>query len=118
MKSEGLQDRYFNENDIFYDIRVRNKKLVDSVQQKKSGTPITTELAESIKEETKVKAEAEDIIEDKPAEENKDTSQDQILRIYDACKAKNPDLSFKDFCLMVATGEVGLYLEEVDHEKK
>ena len=118
MKSDGLQDRYFNENDIFYDIRVRNKKLVDSVQQKKSGTSMKTELAESINKENKVKAEAEEIIEDKPAEENKDTSQDQILRIYDACKAKNPDLSFKDFCLMVATGEVGLYLEEVDHEKK
>ena len=108
-----LQDRYFNEKDIFYDIRVRNKNLVEAAQKKKAGSSMKAELAESIKEETAVKEDPEEIKDEKPMEEVKEMSQDEILKIYDEMKAANPDMTFREFCLKVANGEIGFHNEEV-----
>ena len=51
MDSSELNDRYFNENEVFYDIRVRNKALVDAQSAKggaeKSQKPIKQQALEA-----------------------------------------------------------------------
>ena len=117
MESES-QDRYFNENDIFYDIRIRNKNLAEEIQKKKDSKSGKTNIAESIKEDTKVKEEPEELKDEASPEEGKDMSQDQILKIYDAMRAINPNMTFRDFCLKVANGEIDYSAEEVKHDER
>ena len=75
------------------------------------------EIAESIKEETEVKGDEEETKDEAP-EDTREMTQDEIMILFDECKAKDPKMTFKDFCLKVATGEIGLYLEEASNEKK
>ena len=83
-----LEDRFFNEKAAFYDIRKRNKSLLE----KKNG--------EIAKESAPLHEEKEEV------KEELDTN--EILKLYEEAKKENPSLSFQDFCVMIAKGEISI----------
>ena len=104
-----LEDNMFNENELFYDIRKRNNSLKDKAKEEKGfgGIKVNEEKennnTESIKEEKK---------------QTKKITQTEIMNIYRNLKKDNPDLSFEDFCIMIAKGEVNLDKEADSNEKE
>jgi type IV secretion system protein VirD4 len=103
-----LEDNMFNENELFYDIRKRNNALVDKSKEEKGfgGIKVNEEKENnstlSIKEEKK---------------STKKLTQAEIINLYRNLKKENPDLSFEDFCIMIAKGELSLDKEEDSNEK-
>ena len=146
MDQSDLEDNYFNENTIFYDIKKRNNAVIQkaneannqaefaginvndgpqpgmsqdsTVEEAKSEveetakeTEVTEETVE--KEETKEKAttkvaKTKKATSSKASKTKKTNSQSQadILKAYEECKEKDPDLTFQDFCVMIANGKI------------
>ena len=86
MESE-TDDRFFDEREIFYDIRIRNKTVV--------APATSTELAK------KSQGKQPD---EKPEEEIDE--QKLILETFNKCKGENDSLTFAEFCAKVASGEI------------
>ena len=87
MDQSELEDRTFNEKEIFYDIRIRNKEVLD-------------------KQTAKQKAK-EDVEEKKEAGSSLDSlTQAEILEYFMQCQHDNPGLTLKDFIEMVESGKI------------
>ena len=83
-----VEDRFFDEKEIFYDISVRNKAFVTE--------PIAAAADKSPKTPRK------------PAEKKtpKVNEEKRILNAYKQCKRENKDLTFVEFCGKVVSGEI------------
>ena len=106
MEQYDLEERYFNEKEIYYNIKKRNKRVLDKDE--------AHDMAEDAKYMTPT-----DVEEDK---ENLETNNDEIgkediFQLYEELKKDNPNLSFQGFCQMVANGEISLD-KEASHGKK
>ena len=88
MDQSELEDRFFNENAAFYDIRKRNKILLE---KNKEELVNDTSALEENKEETK-----------------EELSTEEILKLYEEYKKKDPSLSFQDFCILIANGDISV----------
>ena len=128
MDNSGLADRFFNENEVFYDIRIRNKALFDA--QNKKGSAIKTEkpalqqetevTAEDVKEVSEEVAAAEQVKEEETEEikvSAQDVTHDDIIRAFEEAKLEDPDLTFFKFCTKVAMGEIVIGNEVIKNEK-
>ncbi|MBQ9448864.1 MAG: type IV secretory system conjugative DNA transfer family protein [Acholeplasmatales bacterium] len=146
MDQSDLEDQFFNENAIFYDIKKRNNALMQKAQEAneqqgfaglkvnegpqpgmapaaevKEETPATenveeTKVVEKPKKAApkKTKAEPKATKEKKTAtkasKKNKyqNLTQAELTKLYKEYKKNNPDVSFIDFCVMLANGEIKL----------
>ena len=87
MDQSELEDRTFNEKEIFYDIRIRNKEVLD-------------------KQTAKQKAK-EDVEEKKEAGSSLDSlTQAEILEYFMQCQHDNPGITLKEFIEMVESGKI------------
>jgi len=158
MDQSDLEDQFFNENAIFYDIKKRNNALLQKTQESndqqgfaglkvnEGPQPGMTQEAE-VKEETSVNEEETKQKEEKPKKaapkktkeekpkkaapkktkeapkatkekkttktskkKNKynDLTQAELTKLYKIYKKNNPDISFIEFCVMLANGEIKL----------
>ena len=89
MDQSDLEDRTFNEKEIFYDIRIRNKEVIERAQAKQKA-----------KEEAQEKKEA--------ASELDTLTQAEILDLFMKYQHDNPGLTLKDFIAMVESGEISI----------
>jgi len=105
MDSSDIQDRFFNENEIFYDIRVRNNSRLGT-DKVDGGKKVEA------KEETKRVEETE-----KASAVGNESSSEDILAIFEECKTTDPELTFVEFCKKVANGEIS-FNREVDSNGK
>ena len=88
MDQSELEDRLFNENACFYDIRKRNKALLE-------------------KNNSELSKGSDSIVEDR-TESKEELSEEDILKLYEESKKQNPSLTFQDFCVMIANGDISL----------
>ena len=110
MDQSALEDRYFNENDIFYDIRKRNQAIIAKQKAKQSGREAKEFAGLKVAEEQEAKEESKEVKEE--------LSQTEILKLYRELKKTNPKLSFQEFCVMVANGDISISKEATSHGKK
>ena len=87
----GLDERYFNENEVFYDVRVRNAAAGVSPANNRGGDAKKTAKAKKDPGEPK-------------ADEGISTR--EILAVYRKFKRRDPALTFEVFCRKVAAGEI------------
>jgi ArsR family metal-binding transcriptional regulator len=79
--------------------------------------------AEEVKEEKPKQKKKEEkpkqkVNKEKQTKKTKKASQTEIMNVYRNLKKSNPDLSFEDFCMMIAKGEVTLDKEDDGDEKE
>ena len=86
MESE-TEDRFFDEREIFYDIRIRNKTVVTPASSKE-----LTKKSQEKQPDEKPKGEIDE--------------QKLILETFNKCKSENDSLTFAEFCAKVASGEI------------
>lgn len=89
MDQSELEDRSFNEKEIFYDIRLRNKEVLDKLSAKSKA-----------KEEEKEKKETSSSLDN--------LTQAEILDLFMKYQHDNPGLTLKDFIAMVESGEISI----------
>ena len=141
MDQSDLEDQFFNENAIFYDIKKRNNALIQKSQENNNqagfaGIKVNEGPQPGMTQEALVKEETTEAHETKVEEEPKDKAtkekkttkatkekkttkaskknkykdltQEELTKLYEEYKKNNPDVSFIDFCVMLATGEIKL----------
>ena len=175
MDQSDLEDHFFNENAVFYDIRKRNNALMqknkeaneqagfaglkvneeknvstdnnkvevkqEEVKQENVEATLTNEPVSQVEttaiSEPEVKEENVDdieIVEKKPKtpkakkaskpkakrarKKSNKVTQAEIMQAYRDLRKANKKLSFQDFCVMVANGEVSLDEEAKANEEK
>ena len=101
MDSSELNDRYFNENEVFYDIRVRNNALVDAQSAKGGAEKSQKPIKQQELDATEQKA-----VEEKDTTQENDVMKDEIMRLFDECRKHDPAITFTQFCQKVAAGEI------------
>ena len=89
MDQSELEERSFNEKEVFYDVRERNKKLLDK------KTPAAAEAKEEKEEEKKESPLAS-------------LTQAEILQLFLEHQQSNPGLTLKDFIGMIEDGKIPL----------
>lgn len=87
MDQSELEDRTFNEKEIFYDIRIRNKEVLEKLSAKQKA-----------KEEVEEKKEA--------ANDLHSLTQAEILEYFMQYQQDNPGLTLKEFIEMVESGKI------------
>ncbi len=96
MDRSDIEERYFNENDIFYDVRVRNSSI-GSVEATEAGKKVGTN--------------------EEKASDDENITQSDILAEYEKQKQKDPTLTFQGFCQKVATGDIVVEKEVKNNDK-
>ena len=89
MDQSELEDRTFNEKEIFYDIRIRNKEILDKQTAKQKA-----------KEDVEEKKEVNNSL--------ASLTQAEILEYFMQCQQDNPGLTLKEFIAMVESGEISI----------
>ncbi len=89
MDQSELEERSFNEKEVFYDVRERNKKLLDK------KTPAAAEAKEEKEKEKKESPLAS-------------LTQAEILQLFLEHQQSNPGLTLKDFIGMIEDGKIPL----------
>ena len=92
MDQSDFSDRYFNESEVFYDIRVRNAAH-------------TTASGGVVQKETKEVASGKEAQATEQAPQEGETAAD-ILATYESMRRQDPALTFAEFCKKIASGEV------------
>ena len=92
MDTSGLEDRYFDENAILYDIRERNKIVFE-----KNNNTATNGKTVSTNKPEKVEVLEESETENKVEEENKNLYFERIERLYKEFAIENPHATYDDF---------------------
>ena len=87
MDQSELEDRTFNEKEIFYDIRIRNKEILDKQTAKQKA-----------KEDVEEKKEVNNSL--------ASLTQAEILEYFMQCQQDNPGLTLKEFIEMVESGKI------------
>lgn len=90
MDNSQLEERTFNERDIFYDVRLRNKRVLEKKEEK------TEEVSKKKSSSGKKKDNLENL------------SQTEILALFMEYQKENPGLTLKDFVAMVEDGKISL----------
>ena len=98
MDTSGLEDRYFDENAILYDIRERNK----IVFEKKDDTPTGGKTVGTKKPE-KVDVTEETETKEPVTEESKNLYFERIERLYKEFAIDNPHATYDDFIKYLST---------------
>lgn len=139
MDQSDLEDNFFNENAIFYDIRKRNNALIQKANESNNNqqgfaglkvnegpaagmsqdspvedqTPVSEEANAS--EETTVNEEVKEVKEEKkpkakaePKEKVNNPSQAELQKAYGEYVKENPDVTFLDFCVLLANGKISI----------
>ena len=94
MDQSELEDRLFNEQEAFYDIRLRNKELLEKTEEKAAE-----------KETTKKKSTT------KKASILESFTQAELLEEFLKYQQSNPGMTFKEFCERVAKGDIEITRE-------
>ena len=92
MDTSGLEDRYFDENAILYDIRERNKIVFE-----KNNNTATNGKTVSTNQPEKVEVPEETETENKVEEENRNLYFERIERLYKEFAIENPHATYDDF---------------------
>ena len=87
MDQSELEDRTFNEKEIFYDIRIRNKEVLEKQTAKQKA-----------KEDVEEKKEATNSL--------SSLTQAEILEYFMQCQHDNPGITLKEFIEMVESGKI------------
>ncbi len=114
MDQSELEDRFFNENEVFYDIRIRNSKIKEQAEANKQKAGGVSQEAKEVKEE-KQQETKEEVNEEK---ETAKTEKDLILEAYEEFKQNNPEETFINFCGKVANGEIVIDKGGAKNEEK
>ena len=112
MDQSDLEERYFNEKEVYYNVKKRNKRILNKEEN--------VSLGEEAKTMSFNNTEAESI-DNNPIDTNTkvdEVSKEDIFEIYEELKKDNPSLSFQEFCAMVASGEISLDKGATSHGKK
>ena len=104
MDQSDLEDQFFDENGLFYDIKKRNE-LIFKAAEANDNNGFKGIKAEEAKEEAKEEKKEEKAEE---ASEQKELTQTEIMKAYRELKKTNPKLSFQEFCIMIANGYVAV----------
>ncbi len=88
MDSSELQDRLFNEAEIFYNIRIRNNRVLE----KKNDAPVKEAPKKGGKKVNKAS----------------DLTEAEILELFTEYQAEHPDITIKEFREMLKNGEIDL----------
>jgi type IV secretion system protein VirD4 len=94
MDQSELEDRFFNESAAFYDIRKRNKKILENNKAEVSKDNAFRDQEKTKKEEVNT--------------DKEELSTEEILKLYEEAKKENSSLSFQDFCIMIASGKISI----------
>ena len=92
MDQSELEDRLFNEQEAFYDIRMRNKELLEKAEEK------------TVEKETKKKT-------TKKGSVLESFTQAELLEEFLKYQQSNPGMTFKEFCERVAKGDIEITRE-------
>ncbi|MBE6136575.1 MAG: DEAD/DEAH box helicase [Erysipelotrichaceae bacterium] len=92
MDQSELEDRLFNEQEAFYDIRMRNKELLEKAEEK------------AVEKETKKKT-------TKKGSVLESFTQAELLEEFLKYQQSNPGMTFKEFCERVAKGDIEITRE-------
>lgn len=122
MDQSDLEDQFFDENGVFYDISKRNEALMKKSNEAQGGKEFAGMKA---KEEAQAETEAPTVGINEEAKEaeaqeeakGKEMSQTDIMKFYRELKKKDPKLSFQDFCIMIANGKISINKEENKDEE-
>ena len=122
MDQSDLEDQFFDENGVFYDISKRNEALMKKSNEAQGGKEFAGMKA---KEEAQAETEAPTVGINEEAKEaeaqeeakGKEMSQTDIMKSYRELKKKDPKLSFQDFCIMIANGKISINKEENKDEE-
>ena len=87
MDQSELEDRTFNEREVLYDIRIRNKEVLEKVDPKEKET-------EKEEENKKQNSEADGL------------TQAELLDFFLKYQAEHPGITLKEFIAMVESGEI------------
>ncbi|MDY6367703.1 MAG: type IV secretory system conjugative DNA transfer family protein [Clostridia bacterium] len=110
--NSDLREKYFNESEVFYDVRIRNKAIQDANGNKGSQLKKNKPALQKETEATNEKADTT-----KSEDASNDIAQDDILRVFENAKLENPKLTFMEFCKKVAMGEIVINGEVIHNEK-
>lgn len=113
MDQSDLEDQFFDENGLFYDIKKRNA-LIFKAAEANDNKGFKGIKAEEAKEEVK-EEKAEEASEEK---EQKELTQTEIMKAYRELKKTNSKLSFQEFCIMIANGYVAVDKEGKENEEQ
>ncbi len=122
MDQSDLEDQFFDENGVFYDISKRNEALMKKSNEAQGGKEFAGMKA---KEEAQAETAAPTVGINEEAKEaeaqeeakGKEMSQTDIMKSYRELKKKDPKLSFQDFCIMIANGKISINKEENKDEE-
>jgi hypothetical protein len=89
MDSSELDEHSFNEKELFYDVRERNKRVLE----KKSGPQLEEKAPEK-------KSEVDSI------------SQEELVHLFLEYQKSMPGLTLKDFISMVESGKIAVRKEQ------
>ena len=93
MDNSELEERSFDENEIFYDVRIRNQKVFEKQNKAK----------EAKKEEKEVKQ--------KEHKKKEKVAQADLLQSFIEHQKENPNLTLKEFMAMVEKGKITIEKE-------
>ena len=93
MDNSALEERSFNERELFYDVRIRNQKVLEKQNTAKQAAK-----------------------EEKEADEKENKKQDklsqmELLQLFLDYQRKNPNLTLKEFMAMMESGEIDIERE-------
>ena len=91
MDQSELLDRLFNENEIFYDIRMRNNRVLEKKEEAAKEKTTTTKSTSG-----------------KGKKKGTDLTQAEIFAYFVEYQQKNPNVTIKEFSEMLAKGEIDL----------
>ena len=93
MDQSELEDRFFNEQEAFYDIRLRNREVLEKAEDKK----------EPEKENKKKSSKKGNVLDN--------YTQAELLEEFLKYQQSNPGMTFKEFCERVAKGDIEITRE-------
>jgi hypothetical protein len=80
----------------------------DEIEKEETKEKATTKVAKTKKATSSKSSKTKKATSSKASKTKKTNSQSQadILKAYEECKEKDPDLTFQDFCVMIANGKI------------
>ena len=106
MDQSDLEEHFFNENEVFYDIKKRNTALLKRVEEKNKNSGELKKVQEETKKAEEVKEDIQEL------------DQSDIMAIFEELKKSNPNLTFQEFCSMVVRGEISIKKEDLANGNK
>lgn len=97
MDQSDLEDRFFDENKIFYDIRVRNEKLMNAAELHKEGQSLTADEKQETAEQEAEEKKKQEKDAGNAAEIPLSPEEEELLGVFRTWKQENPESDQRAF---------------------